>query len=239
MFFDPVYMFIGAIGLILMFVPQQLVKSTYKKYLNVKLRRSITGKEVAESLLSSANIRGVTVEAIDGELADHYDPGSKTVRLSRENYYGDSVAAISVTAHEIGHVIQDYHGYLPMKLRAGILPLVNTSQAIAPMLIMGSILLRTFLHTSNPSLYNLIGVIGILLYGSSVVFHLITLPVEFNASNRAILTLTNMGYIEREEVAGSRKVLNAAALTYVATALYSLVELLYWAWVLFGRGKND
>lgn len=239
MFFDPIYMFIGLIGMAIMFIPQMIVKSTYKKFLNVKLRKTTTGKEVAEYLLSNAGINGIKVEAIDGELSDHYDPRDKTVRLSKENYYGDSVAAISVAAHEIGHVIQDHTGYLPMRLRAGILPFVNISQSIAPMLIMGSILLRTFLHTANPGLYNLIAIVGILLYGSSVLFHIVTLPVELNASNRAIFALANGGFIQNEEVVGSRKVLNAAALTYIATALYSLIELLYWAWVLFGRGRDN
>ncbi|MEI7474187.1 MAG: zinc metallopeptidase [bacterium] len=238
-FFDPAYMVIGLIGMAISFIPQTIVKNTYGKFLKVNTRNNMTGKEVAEAILSNSNIKGISIEAIDGELSDHYDPNSKTVRLSRENYYGTSVSSVSVAAHEIGHVIQDHVGYQPMKLRAGIVPLVNMTQSLAPMLIMGSLLLRGFLHSVSPEFYNLIAFIGVLLYGGSVLFHVVTLPVEFNASNRAILALSNGGFIQSEEVVGARKVLNAAALTYVATALYSLIELLYWAWILFGRGRDD
>lgn len=238
-FHDPFYIVIMLVGMAIVTIPQFIVKNTYQKFLEKPTRNNLTGREVAENILAKAGINGVKVEATEGMLSDHYDPRSKTVRLSRDNYYGTSLAAVSVAAHEVGHVMQDMSGYIPMKIRAGIVPFVNIGQFLGPLLLMAGIGLRVFLASSNPGLYNLIALTGIIFYGSSVMFHIVTLPVEFNASNRAILSLANGGYIQNEEVSGARKVLNAAALTYVATALYSLIELLYWAWMLFGRGRDE
>ncbi len=233
-YFDPAYMLIGIIGMALVFIPQMLVKNTYKKFAKIRTSNNLTGADVARSMLQGAGINDVLVEPTSGTLSDHYDPSKKVVRLSEDIYYGNSISSFGIAAHEVGHAIQDYQGYMPMKLRAGIFPAVQTGQMLGPLLIMAGLGLRYLAGMGEFT--TLIALIGIALYGSVVLFHLVTLPVELNASSRAIKVLAGGGYlVDHREVDGAKKVLSAAALTYVAVALYALIELLYWIWIFFGR----
>lgn len=235
-YFDPIYMMIGFIGMILVLVPQMLVKGTFKTFSQVGTRRGLTGAQVAQALLAEAGVNDVIVEATEGSLTDHYDPTQKVLRLSQEIYNGRSIAASGIAAHEVGHAIQDNRGYMPMKLRAGIFPAVQLGQFLGPLLLMAGLGLRAVMHMGGFS--DIIALAGIALYGSVVLFQIITLPVEFDASFRAIRALSSGGYLVEDENAGAKKVLAAAALTYVAAALYALIELLYWVWMLFGRNRD-
>jgi len=238
-FMSPGYMFISLIGMVIIFIPQMLIKATYKKFSQVKVSTNMTGADVARSMLQRAGINNVSVVAIEGELSDHYDPSSKVVNLSQDIFYGNSVSSVGIAAHEVGHAIQDNTGYLPMKLRAGIFPAVQAGQSLGPLLLMAGLGLRFFMHGMG-EFTTLIALTGISLYGAVVLFHMVTLPVEFNASFRAVKILASGGYlIEKKEVGEASTVLTAAALTYVAAALYALIELLYWVWIFFGRGRDD
>ena len=236
MIFDPAYMLIAIVGMALVFFPQMLVKGTFAKFSKVLAQKGLTGAQVAKSILTEAGVHDVSIESTSGTLSDHYDPTKKVIRLSEEIYHGNSVAALGIAAHEVGHAIQDNRGYLPMKLRAGLFPAVQTGQMLGPILLMAGLGLRYFMGMGGFT--DLIALTGIALYGAVVVFHFVTLPVELNASHRAMQALAGGGYLAQNEVGGARKVLNAAALTYVAVALYALMELLYWIWVLFGRNRD-
>jgi Zn-dependent membrane protease YugP len=192
------------------------VRSTYKKYMKVRSSSGITGATVAKRILNNSGIYDVEVEAVPGELSDHYDPRVKKVRLSEQNYAGSSLSAIAVAAHEVGHAIQHSTGYAPLQLRHSILPVTNIgSWAAFPLFFIGMLF-------STPLLMNL----GIVVFAAVVLFHMVTLPVEFNASKRALAILENQGYLVTREVEGARSVLNAAALTYVAAAAMSVLQLL-------------
>jgi len=234
--FDPIFSLLGIIGMGLVFIPQMIVKSTYEKFSKVAASGGLTGGEIAKLLLNIADVHNVDVEPTQGILSDHYDPSKKVVRLSQDIYYGKSVSAVSIAAHEVGHAIQDNTNYIPMRLRAGVFPLVQTGQFLGPILLMAGLGLRFMVNLGG--LTDLIAITGILLYGSVVVFHIVTLPVEFNASFRAIRVLADGGYIVDKEISGAKQVLTAAAFTYIATALYALMELVYWVWTFFGR-KDD
>jgi Zn-dependent membrane protease YugP len=233
MFYDPIYMMIAIAGMALVFLPQMLVKSTFASFSKVKTNNGITGADAARSILKDAGVADVVVEPTKGDLSDHYDPSKKIIRLSESNYYGNSVAALGVAAHEVGHAIQDNRGYLPMKLRAGLFPAVQAGQMLGPLLLMAGMGLRYVMGMGGFT--DLLALTGILLYGSVVVFHIITLPVEFDASFRAVRALASGGYLVDNEIGGAKKVLTAAALTYVAVALYAVMELVYWIYVFFGR----
>jgi len=195
---------------------QMRVTSTYKKYSGVSSAQGITGVKVAKYLLERNGIYDVSVNAVDGTLSDHYDPRKKTVNLSQANYKGSSLSALAVAAHEVGHAIQDNKGYVPLRLRHAILPATNIgSWAAFPLFFIG------FLF-NTPMLMD----IGIILFAGIVIFHFITLPVEFNASNRALAQLSENGMLLEQEVGGARRVLNAAALTYVAATAMALIHLL-------------
>lgn len=237
-FMSPEYMFISIIGMAIVFIPQMIIMATYKKFAKVKAINNMTGADVAKSMLQNAGINNVEVVPTSGQLSDHYDPTQKVVRLSEDIFYGNSISSYGIAAHEVGHAIQDYQGYLPMKLRAGIFPAVQTGQMLGPILIMAGMGLRFGLGMGEFT--TLIALTGICLYGSVVLFHIVTLPVEFNASFRAVKALAGGGYlVDQREVGGAKAVLSAAALTYVAAALYALIELLYWIWVFFGRNNRD
>lgn len=213
-FWDPT-MILLIPALILAFYAQFKVRSAYKKFSQVRNTRGMTGYQAAMHILHMNNLSDVNVEEVPGQLSDHYDPRDKTVRLSSENFRGASVAAVSIAAHEVGHAIQHATGYAPLQFRHSILPLTNIgSWAAFPLFIAGFIF-------GSPLLVD----IGIVLFAGVVVFHLVTLPVEFNASNRAIAQLAGGGYITREETSGAKKVLNAAALTYVAATAVAAMHL--------------
>jgi Zn-dependent membrane protease YugP len=214
-FWDPT-MILLIPALILAFYAQYKVRSAFRKFSQVRNMRGMTGYQAAKHILHMNNLSDVGVEEVAGSLSDHYDPRDKTVRLSSENFHGASLAAVSIAAHEVGHAIQHAVGYAPLQIRHSILPMTNIgSRAAFPLFIIG------FLFGSP-----LFVDIGIVLFAGVVVFHLVTLPVEFNASNRAIAQLAGGGYISTEETRGVKKVLNAAALTYVAATAVAAMHLI-------------
>lgn len=219
----------GLIGIALLIttLAQVYVRSTYKKYSEVRNERSINGKEVARMLLDKNNLNNVNVTEVGGYLSDHYDPRSKTVRLSTSNYNDDSIAGVAVAAHECGHAIQDKVGYVFLRIRSSLIPLVNFSSFAGYIAIMIGIIF---------SIANLIWV-GIILEMVILLFQLITLPVEFNASKRALKELNNIGLLNNNELKKSKKVLVAAALTYVASVTSTLLEILRLV-LLFGRRRR-
>lgn len=214
--FDYYYLVLIVPTLILSLIAQILVKSAFSKYSRVESRNGITGRQAAALLLKANNIGNVVIEPVAGNLTDHYDPRSNVLRLSQPVYQNDSIAAIGVAAHETGHAIQHAQGYGPLGLRSALVPVANIGSSIGPwMAIVGLIV-------SLPLLVDA----GIILFSAAVLFYLVTLPVEFNASNRAIAILRNNSVLSEEELAGVKKVLTAAALTYVAAALSAVMNLL-------------
>ena len=194
---------------------QNKVKSTFEQYSRVRSRRGITGREAARAILTSYGLGSMPIKQIAGQLTDHYDPQSRSLSLSEPVYDSTSIAAIGVAAHEVGHAVQHATGYKPLALRNSIVPVVNlTNMASWPLFLMGLIV-------GNSRLMN----IGILLFVGVVVFHLVTLPVELDASRRALKVLSSNGMMDGEEVTGARKVLGAAAMTYVAALVQSVLQL--------------
>jgi uncharacterized protein len=214
------YLFFLIPGMLLMMWAQFRVKGTYQKYAQIGSSMGMTGAEVAEKILSEMGINHVSVEPIGGELTDHYDPSAKAVRLSEVVYGSTSLAAAAVAAHECGHVLQDVKGYKPMNIRAALVPVANLGSNIGPLLIM-----LGFGFNAMGSISTMFINIGIALFLGVVLFHIVTLPVEFDASNRALKIIDELGILQGEENKGAKKVLDAAALTYVATALYSVLQL--------------
>lgn len=196
------------------------VSSTFNKYSKVANRKGYTGADVARMLLNSANIYDVSVEPIRGNLTDHYDPKGKVIRLSESVFNSRSVAALGVAAHETGHAIQHNVGYLPLTIRSSIFPIVNFSSRLAMPLIMIGFLFSAL--SGNLAIVQF----GIILFSIVVLFQLVTLPVEFNASTRALNMLGDEGYLSDDELQPTKKVLKAAAMTYVAAAAVSIVQLL-------------
>jgi uncharacterized protein len=237
MFFDPMYFVFLAPGLLLSAYAAFKVKSTFAKYSSIPTSSSLNGAQVAEAILRQNNINDVTVEPVSGHLSDHYDPRSKVLRLSPEVYDGRSMSALGVAAHEVGHAIQDFKGYAPLKFRSGIVPIVGFAAPVSTLMIFGSLALGG----ASTVLGSQVGWAGLAIFGLTTVFSLVTLPVEFDASSRALATLQKGAYLSPEEVKGARKVLNAAALTYVAAAIISIATLLYQAYMLgfFGGSSRD
>ncbi len=224
---DPTY-FLVIIGALISLWASARVKSTYAKYSKVRSMSGMSGAEAARQLLDSAGLYHVRIEHISGNLTDHYDPKSKVLRLSDTVYGSPSVAAIGVAAHECGHAIQDAREYAPLRFRNTLVPVANFgTQAAWPIILVG------ILFGSSQFLLNL----GILLFSLGVLFQLVTLPVEFNASRRALEILENRGILYGEEIGKTKKVLSAAAMTYVAAAAASLLSLLRLI-ILFG-GRRD
>jgi len=204
----------AAFGLVIW--AQFRVKGSFKRWSKVQASSGMTGKDVARRILDDNGLTDVPVEPVQGKLTDHYDPVSRTVRLSEPVYYSDSIAAVSVAAHECGHAVQHKEAYGALVLRHRMFPVANFASGIAPFLLIGGLLLQA------RGLFGL----GILLYAAAVAFQVVTLPVEFNASSRAKTIMVQKGFIRNVEERGVSKVLNAAALTYVASTLYALLELL-------------
>jgi Zn-dependent membrane protease YugP len=230
-YLDPTYILI-LIGVILSLVASAKVKSTFAKYAKVRNSQGFTGAQVAQRVLERAGIYDVRIEHVSGNLTDHYDPKSKVLRLSDSVYGQSTVAAVGVAAHECGHAIQHAKGYEPLKLRNTLVPIANFGSQIAwPLILIG------FIITSEASTF-LIN-LGIIAFSLAVVFHLITLPVEFNASNRAIRMIADTGMMYGEEIKGAKKVLNAAAMTYVASAATAVLQLLRIILLTGGRRRND
>ena len=231
MYFDPTY-FLVLVGVVLSLLASGKVKSTFAKYSQVRNSRGITGAQAAEQVLRTAGIYDVRIERVGGNLTDHYDPRTKVLRLSDSVYGQTSVAAVGVAAHECGHAIQHAKGYAPLKLRSTLVPVANFGSKLAWPLIIFGLFIR---GESSTILINA----GIIAFLAAVVFQLVTLPVEFNASNRAIRTIADSGMMYGEEIKGAKKVLSAAALTYVASAATAILQLLRILILTGGRRRND
>ncbi len=230
--YDPTYILVLPAILLAMYA-QMKVSSTFSKFSTVPNRKGVTGANVAMALLNRAGIHDVRVEPVAGNLTDHYDPRAKVLRLSEAVYNKASIAAISVAAHETGHAIQHDQSYAGLAIRNFIFPVVNISSRIAfPLILIGF-----FLSGGRGALGMLLINIGIILYTCVVAFQIITLPVEFNASSRAIEMLEENNYLTPDEVSPAKKVLNAAALTYVAAAAVAILNLL--RFVLLANRRRD
>lgn len=229
-YYDPTYSLV-LIGLLLCLVASARVRSTYAKYGRVRSHSGLTGREAAERILRSAGIYDVRIEHVSGNLTDHFDPKNRVLRLSDATYQSASVAAVGVAAHECGHAIQHSRGYAPLKLRSAIVPVANFGSAIAwPLILLG-------LLFNSRSSYLLIQ-IGILAFSFAVLFQLVTLPVEFNASRRAVQILGESGMLLSDELSMTKKVLRAAALTYVAGAASAILQLLRIILLTGGRRRE-
>lgn len=215
MFYDSTYLLLIP-ALLLALYAQWKVQSTYAKYSQFPSKRGYTGGQLARYILDDHRLTDITVEPIPGELTDHYDPRSRKLRLSEGIYHGNSVAALGVAAHEAGHAIQDANAYIPLKIRNGLVPITNFGTTLAfPLFLLG-------LFAGIPKLMDL----GIILFSLAVVFSVITLPVEFNASARAIRVLRDGNFLMADELPMAKAVLNAAALTYVAATAMAVMNLL-------------
>jgi Zn-dependent membrane protease YugP len=226
MFFDYYYLILVVPTLILSMIAQIMVQSAFSKYSKIKCSRNITGRDAAVLLMKENSINDVVIEPVRGSLSDHYDPRSKVLRLSEPVFDRPSIAAVGVAAHETGHAIQHARGYAPLVLRSTLVPVANIGSSFGPWMAIAGIFL------SLPVLINA----GILLFGGAVLFYLITLPVEFNASFRALAILKGSNVLTPEELKGVRRVLTAAAMTYVASALTALMSFL--RLILIARGRR-
>lgn len=229
MYFDPTYVLV-ILGVIICLAASAKMRSTFNKYSRVRSRTGMTGREAAEYVLRSAGIYDVRVEHVGGNLTDHYDPRTKTLRLSDATYNSQSVAAIGVAAHECGHAVQHATGYAPLRFRGALVPVANLGSTIVwPLIIIGLL----FTGQSSMLFLNL----GILAFSLAVLFQIVTLPVEFDASNRAVRVLGSTGLLYEDELRDTRKVLTAAALTYVAGAAASILQLL--RIILLANSRRD
>ena len=225
-YWDPTY-FLVLIGAVLCLWANFRVTSTFKKYNRVRSQSNMTGAEAAQVLLNSQGIYDVQIEHIRGSLTDHYDPRKKILRLSDDTYGSASVAAIGVAAHECGHAMQHKEGYAPLQIRSAIVPLANFGCRFGiPIIILGLFLGQFFVE------------LGIWVFAVSVLFQLVTLPVEFNASGRAVRLLADQGILSVEENGQCKKVLRAAALTYVAAAASAILQLIRLI-LIFGNRRDD
>lgn len=228
-YFDPTY-FLVLIGAVLCIFAQMKVSSTYNKFSRVRSRTGMTGAEAAQRILQMSGIYDVRIEHIRGSLTDHYDPTHKVLRLSDTVYGSDSVAAIGVAAHECGHAVQHDQGYAPLRIRSSLVPAANIgSKAGIPLIILGAFL----------GMNQILIQIGIWVFALAVLFQVVTLPVEFNASGRALAMLGDYGMLANDEVKSCKKVLSAAALTYVAAAASAILQLFRLILMFGGNRKRD
>ena len=204
---------------------QMRVRSAFKKYSQVPSMARLSGAETARRILGEQGIYDVAVEETGGSLSDHYDPSSKVVRLSSDNFHGHHLAGLAVAAHEVGHAIQHANGYLALNFRHAILPVADLGSSLGFPMVLGGMFFG----------FTVLIDIGILFFAGAVMFQLVTLPVEFNASSRAMVILSQ-GYLAGDEVSSAKKVLNAAAMTYVAAAATAVMQLVH---LLFMRGSDD
>ena len=226
-YFDPTLIF-SVLGLILSLIASAGVRSTFAKYSRVRSASGLTGAQAAERILHQSGIYDVRIEHIRGNLNDHYDPRSKVLRLSDSTFFSDSVAAVGVAAHECGHALQHQKKYAPLVLRSTLVPAANIGSSLAwPIFLLGLIFSMRPLLTA-----------GIILFGLAVLFQLVTLPVEFNASSRAVKILSNTGMMRDTEVNGVKKVLKAAAMTYVASLAASVLQLIRLLLLAGGRNRD-
>lgn len=229
--FDPTYILV-LIGAVICLIASARVKSTFNRYSQYRSMSGMTGAQAAERILRASGIYDVTVQHVSGSLTDNYNPSQKTLNLSDSVYGATSVAAIGVAAHECGHAIQHQKGYAPLSFRTAIVPVANIGSSLAwPLILIG------LFFTSNTGSFFIH--LGILCFSLAVLFQLVTLPVEFNASSRALQILGDQGILAESELPYTRKVLKAAALTYVAGAAASILQLLRLILLFGGRGRDD
>lgn len=217
---------------LIMIIPlwaQMRVKGTFNKYAEVPNYNRVTGYDAARRILDENGLYKVDIELINGFLSDHYDPRDKVLRLSHESYYGTSIAGVAVAAHEVGHAIQDAKEYVPLRMRHALVPVANIGSNLSWIFILAGV----FLHLMQAAL------LGVILFAAAVLFQIVTLPVEFDASHRAMIQLQQLGIIQSDEKRKARKVLSAAALTYVAAALVAILELLRFVLMLIGMNNRD
>lgn len=227
-YFDPYYWVILVPAMLIALAAQIQVSSTFNRYSKVRSARGMTGAQAAEAVLRANGVSGVAIERVNGRLTDHYDPRSNTIRLSQGVYDSESVAALGVAAHEAGHAVQYAQQYGPIKVRTAVIPLCNIGSQLSILLIV----LGLFLY--YPPLFGA----GVILFAVAVFGQIITLPVEFNASRRAIATLESTRMLDAQELTGAKKVLRAAAMTYVAALLVSLAQLLRFLLAFGGRRRD-
>lgn len=228
MFFWDQTMILLIPAIILSIYAQGKISSAYNKYSKVYSRAGYTGAQAARAILQANGLYDVRIEPVGGQLSDHYDPRDRTVRLSEGVYHGNSLASLAVAAHETGHAVQHATGYFPLQLRSTFVPVANFGSSLGPMLILAGIFIPAFDWLLR---------LGIMAFSLAVLFQLITLPVEFNASHRAMAMLQSNGMLAQDEAKGARKVLSAAALTYVAAALTAVLELL--RFIMIAQGRSD
>lgn len=210
-------------AMIFAMIAQGSVSRTFRKYSNIRNRKNLTGAEAARMVLDNNGLNNVEVEHVRGNLTDHYDPRKRVLRLSDSVYGSNSVSAVSVACHEVGHAIQHAKGYVPLKIRDGIVPIVNLASNLTwPLVLIGFFLLTAGNYVQGNLIFN----IGVITFIAVIAFHIITLPVEFNASRRAINQMQEYGIVGDEEVVGSKKVLKAAAMTYVAALAVAVANLI-------------
>ena len=228
-YFDPMYFVCMAPALILMAIVQWYVSSAYSQYSRVLASSRVSGGEAAYRLINAGGLYGVRIEGISGKMTDHYDPGQKVLRLSRDTYEGRSVASLAVAAHELGHAMQDKEEYFPLRFRAFLVPAVNIGSNLGWIMIFLGVLIGV----------TQLAWLGIGVFSLGVVFALVTIPVELNASRRAKALLVESGLIQtQEEQRGVNKVLNAAALTYIAALITAVMQLLYFVSIVAGSGRR-
>ncbi|MEN8133056.1 MAG: zinc metallopeptidase [Pseudomonadota bacterium] len=228
MFISPYWLIFALPGLLLGLWAQSRVKGAFKKYSKVRTARGVTGADVARELLNSQGLHDVKIEESRGFLSDHYDPRKKLLRLSPDVYRTPSVAAAGIAAHEMGHALQDARGYVPLQLRSAIVPAAQFGSTLAPWMFIGGFLLR----------FTGLAWAGVILFAAAVAFTLVTLPVEFDATRRAKKLLVNNNVLIGNEMQGVNKVLDAAALTYVAAAVAAIGQLLYYVFLLSGSRRR-
>lgn len=228
MFFNPLYFVFALPALLLGLWAQMRVRSAFAKYSQVRAVSGMTGAQAARRILDAHGLQSVAVERVDGMLSDHYDPRAKVLRLSTDVYGTPSLAAVGVAAHEAGHALQDQSHYAPLQLRSAMVPAVQIGSWVGPLIFMVGLFMAGAVGES-------VAWLGLLLFGATALFALVTLPVEFDASKRAKQLLVTNGVLVPQEVRGVDHVLDAAALTYVAAALQAIMTLLYYATLLMGR----
>lgn len=237
MMFDPVYWIVIGIGMLLSLWASAKTKGAFAYYSQYQSRSGMTGAQVARRILEDNAIFDVRVERVAGTLTDHYDPRAKVLRLSEPVYDQRTMSAFGVAAHEAGHAIQHAQSYAPLGFRSLWVPVANLGGGLSMMVIIGALLMGG----AATAIGTTMGWIGLALFGTTTLFTLITLPVEFDASKRALVALNRGGYATAEELQGAKKVLDAAALTYVAAFVSSLLTLVYWAYALglFGGRREE
>jgi hypothetical protein len=228
MFFDPMYFVFALPALLLGMWAQFKVQSSFKKYSNVRSSVGLSGAEIARRMLDMSGLYEVKVEQVQGFLSDHYDPRSRTLRLSPQVYRSNSLAAAGVAAHEAGHALQHQDAYVPMQIRSAIVPTVQIGSWLGPIIFIAGLVIN----------WTQLAWVGVALFAATALFAIVTLPVEFNASNRAKAWLTDSGVIYQHEMPGVGAVLDAAALTYVAAAAQAVSTLLYYVFLLMGRSRD-